>query len=169
MPTKAPTVPKAPFVFVTKYTAKKGALFIFDLDGTIALTDHRSHFVTGPKKDWPAFHAACIYDQPNEAVAYLVRTLYLTGCEIKIWTGRDAAVKAETVQWLKDHDIPYHELRMRSVGNRIEDAVLKEEWLKSLPPTARRRLLAVFEDRARVVAMWRANGLSCMQVAPGDF
>ena len=31
------------------------------------------------------------------------------------------------------------------------------------------RLIAVFEDRDRVVAMWRDAGVPCFQVAPGDF
>ena len=31
------------------------------------------------------------------------------------------------------------------------------------------RILCVFDDRTKVVNMWRENGLSCFQVAPGDF
>lgn len=33
----------------------------------------------------------------------------------------------------------------------------------------RDRLVAVFDDRARVVRMWRKAGITCFQVAPGDF
>lgn len=31
------------------------------------------------------------------------------------------------------------------------------------------RLVMTFDDRDRVVAMWRRNGVVCAQVAPGDF
>lgn len=33
----------------------------------------------------------------------------------------------------------------------------------------RRRLVAVFDDRDKVVSMWRARGVACFQVAPGAF
>ena len=38
-------------------------MIVFDLDGTIALNDHRQHFVERPKgqKDWYAFFEACDY------------------------------------------------------------------------------------------------------------
>jgi hypothetical protein len=29
--------------------------------------------------------------------------------------------------------------------------------------------IMAFDDRARVVKMWRDNGVPCCQVAPGDF
>ena len=31
------------------------------------------------------------------------------------------------------------------------------------------RVLVIFEDRASVVKMWRELGLTCLQVAPGEF
>lgn len=39
---------------------------VFDLDGTLALTEHRSHFLRRPgkDKDWRGFYAACDKDQP---------------------------------------------------------------------------------------------------------
>jgi hypothetical protein len=30
-------------------------------------------------------------------------------------------------------------------------------------------VLCVFDDRDKVVKMWRENGINCFQVAPGDF
>jgi len=46
---------------------------------------------------------------------------------------------------------------------------LQAEWLSRAEPYERARIAGVFEDRDRVVAMWRANGLTCYQVAAGDF
>lgn len=42
-------------------------LYIFDLDGTLALIEHRLHFIQGPKKDWRGFFGAVGDDSPNEA------------------------------------------------------------------------------------------------------
>ena len=36
-------------------------------------------------------------------------------------------------------------------------------------PPERNRLTAVFDDRDKVVQMWRENGVPCFQVAKGDF
>jgi hypothetical protein len=36
-------------------------------------------------------------------------------------------------------------------------------------PIDRERLVGAFDDRQRVVDMWRRNGITCFQVAPGDF
>ena len=43
---------------------------VFDLDGTLANTDHRAHFVdrTKGKPDWRAFYAACDADTPHHHV-----------------------------------------------------------------------------------------------------
>ena len=48
---------------------------------------------------------------------------------------------------------------------------LKQHWLDDLFPIDSKRLdiVCVFDDRDKVVDMWRKNGLTCMQVAPGNF
>ena len=52
----------------------------------------------------------------------------------------------------------------------MPDDELKQHWLDDLfPGDIRDRIVAVFDDRQKVVDMWRKNGLTCMQVAPGDF
>jgi hypothetical protein len=144
--------------------------YIFDLDGTLALTGHRNHLIEGPRPDWDAFYAACVNDQPNDPV---IRTLQeLTACRgvtVRIWTGRSAGVRTETVAWLGRHRIYYDELRMRSLRDRRADTDLKREWLLGLDSAARIGIVAAFEDRERVVQMWRDNGVACFQVAPGKF
>ena len=47
-------------------------LYIFDLDGTLALIKHRRHFVEGTTKDWRAFFAACVDDVPDMPSATVV-------------------------------------------------------------------------------------------------
>lgn len=39
-------------------------LVVSDLDGTLALTEHRADHLCGPRKDWRAFYAACDKDEP---------------------------------------------------------------------------------------------------------
>jgi len=141
---------------------------IFDLDGTLALVEHRFHFLQGRKKDWHGYFAACVHDPPNPPLIATLRALHRSGHEIWIVSGRSDEVREETVAWLQRHEAPYHHLVMRSAGDKRPDDFLKRHWLVNgtLP---RERVLLVFDDRDKVVAMWRAAGLTCAQVAPGDF
>lgn len=148
-------------------------LYIFDLDGTLALIGHRRHYVErakGKKQDWAAFHAACVDDLPNAPVIETMRRLWAEA-EVRIFSGRSDEVREQTEAWLAKHRCypGRASLTMRAAGDFTPDDVLKRRWYEALPAFDRRRLVAVFDDRDRVVAMWRALGVTCFQVAPGDF
>ena len=161
------------FVIAAKSKASAWApLYIFDLDGTIALNDHRKHLVEGPVKQWERFFAECVHDAPNVPVINTMAGLLMAGAEVRIWSGRSSEVMMETNQWLTNHlpiDLGQIELTMRLEGDHCPDDELKQLWLDSMPAFDRGRLVAVFDDRDSVVAMWRRNGVPCFQVAPGAF
>ncbi|MEN3291563.1 MAG: hypothetical protein V7642_816 [Burkholderiales bacterium] len=143
---------------------------VFDLDGTIALIEHRRHFVEGKgkKKNWRKFFEACVDDPPNEPIIEVLRSLHRTEHEIWISSGRSDEVREQTVRWLQAHEVPYHQLIMRHAGDFSPDDELKRSWLvRGIIP--KERVLLVFDDRDKVVAMWRREGLTCAQVAPGNF
>lgn len=149
-------------------------LYIFDLDGTLALVDHRRHFVENGAGRWREFYAACVNDKPNVPVIRVLNSLVYAAADIRIFSGRSDEVQAQTVSWLLTHAALARReivsgLRMRKEGDYTPDEVLKKQWLDELSRTDRRRLTAVFDDRDKVVAMWRENGVPCFQVAPGDF
>lgn len=158
-------------------------LYIFDLDGTLSLPDHRRHLVEKPavvprgeefKPQWDAFYKACIDDAPNWPVIGVFIQLYQIGADIRIWSGREDSVRMETVHWLFTYLNlqPYaiqKILQMRPTGDYTPDHQLKRKWLNALPPQERQRLGGVFDDRQKVVDMWREEGLTCFQVAPGNF
>lgn len=205
-------------------------LYIFDLDGTLALIHHRRHLVeqkpcdtchgtgkvrrapteiasvvrdsfgrltalpvmdpctgcegTGKTRpDWRGFFAACVHDVPNLPVIRTMQALRAGGAEIWIWSGRSDEVRAETVEWLCKHGcfgwptgtLPWwpfgapERFRMRPAGDHQPDDRLKFSWLAEMEPPERNRLTAVFDDRDRVVQMWRSHSVPCYQVAPGEF
>ncbi len=148
-------------------------LYIFDLDGTLALTEHRQHLIRGTDKpDWSAFFAACVDDEVNWPVVSVLRGLLDAGADVMIWSGRSSEVMEPTREWLRQFLDDNHEgvgLMMRREGDFTPDEVLKEGWLDSLNEYDRRRLVCVFDDRDKVVAMWRRRGIVCCQVAPGAF
>lgn len=146
--------------------------YIFDLDGTLAIIDHRTHFVRGKNRQWKEFFEACDLDTPNVSVIRTLETLYEAGHRIEIWSGRSDEVEAKTKIWLNANitlfdGTPASTLlkRMRPATNFIDDVELKIGWLKeeAVSPTA------VFDDRQKVVDGWRNNNIPCFQVAPGDF
>ena len=142
-------------------------LVIFDLDGTLSLTGHRDHFLNRPAgdKDWRAFYAACDKDWPCVPIVRTAQTLAATGSDVRIWTGRSDEVADKTTAWLAANGLGDIPIKMRRAGDFTPDTKLKEDWLQELS----RKPDLVFEDRARVVEMWRSHGIRVCQVAEGGF
>ena len=142
--------------------------YIVDIDGTIADTEHRIHYITNGHKDWKAWHANAHKDGPIEEVVSLLDMA--VDCDIKIvlCTARDEMCRQDTIDWLIKYDIPFHCLYMRKEGDRRDDDIVKFELLQEIYEAGYEPVL-VLDDRDRVVKMWRSAGLRCLQVAPGDF
>jgi len=75
-------------------------------------------------------------------------------------------VRKETMDWFKKHCIYVPEIRMRNEGDYTPDHELKRKWLYEI---GKENVICVFDDRDRVVNMWRKEGLLCCQVSRGDF
>ena len=67
-----------------------------------------------------------------------------------------------------DSGVIIEKLLMRSQGNYTDDDELKRHWL-NIAREADQAPDLVFEDRDRVVRMWREEGITCFQVAEGNF
>jgi len=138
---------------------------IFDLDGTIADISHRVHFVRGGNKDWDSFFAGCTGDVPNWPVVRALEAHIAAGHSVEIWSARSDIARYETEAWLEiAAGIPAGILtRMRSAGDNTPDVVLKRYWLNQLHESERPDI--VYDDRQRVVDMWREEDIACFQVA----
>ncbi|WP_181175187.1 AAA family ATPase [Mesorhizobium sp. B2-2-1] len=134
---------------------------IFDLDGTLANIDHRTHFVRGGKRDWKSFFAACKYDLGVPHVIETFKAHLDAGHKVRIWSGRSDVVRTDTENWLSDMGIdPCYLQHMRAEGDNTPDVELKRYWLNQ----EYERPDLVYDDRQRVVDMWRAEGIPCFQV-----
>lgn len=152
---------------------------ICDLDGTFANCEHRLHHIQKQdsnglkhKPDWDAFFAEIRYDTPNMAVAHVLEKFYAYEghrFHIIFCSGRPERCRADTVEWLKNEHIHPDEytLFMRKDGDYRADSIVKQEILDQY--IDKERVLFVLDDRQQVVDMWRSNGLTCFQVAPGNF
>lgn len=148
---------------VTKFVPYNGTpgkpdTYIFDIDGTLA-------HMTG--RQWFEFDKV-FTDALDVAVARVLDILVNANQEIIILSGRGEDSRDVTEKWLEYHGIPYAALFMRAAGDSRQDAVVKNEiFERDVAPNF--NVLGVFDDRDQVVEMWRAKGIKCFQVAPGNF
>jgi len=145
---------------------------IVDLDGTLALNKHRFHFIdksSGNKVDWDSYFEACDKDLPNIPVIVTIKALKSTGYQVHIFSARGDIARDKTLQWLEDYAVPYDKLTLRKMGSYTPDDELKKQWLLEYYPNYKKDVFCVFDDRKKVVDMWRSLGLTCFQVAEGDF
>lgn len=142
--------------------------WIVDIDGTVANTEHRIHYITNWHKNWDAWHASAHKDEPIEQIVELLDMAVTFEIKIVLCTARDEKCREDTIKWFEENDIPYDALYMRKLGDRRDDDIVKFELLERIYEDGYEPTL-VLDDRDRVVKMWRAAGLRCLQVAPGDF
>jgi predicted kinase len=144
------------------YVPKIGApaAVLVDIDGTIALMGDRSPY------DWDRVGE----DKPNEKVVELVRWLDTREeMQVIFLSGRDGSCEDDTVDWLMGvGGFEGALLFMRAEGDTRKDSVVKLELFdKHIRDNYDVRF--VLDDRDQVVKMWRSLGLTCFQVAEGDF
>lgn len=147
-------------------------LYIFDIDGTLANQKHRQHHLDN--KDYDTYYSLVREDRPIMPVCHLYWALKHSRLNPTIWffSGRRDSCKEDTVWWLRrylDKYISPVHVTMRLTGDYRDDVVVKQEMIDHMLVDDRERLVCAFDDRQRVVDMWRRNGITCMQVAPGDF
>jgi 2-hydroxy-3-keto-5-methylthiopentenyl-1-phosphate phosphatase len=135
----------------------KPSCVICDIDGTIAERGDRNPF------NWDKVHL----DKPIIVIIELLRLLAPV-YEIILVSGRSDDSLKLTVEWLKEHDVPYNSILMRKGNDNRRDAVVKRELYEThIKPLY--NVQFVLDDRNQVVDMWRSIGLVCLQVAPGNF
>lgn len=135
--------------------------YIFDIDGTLAKMDGRS----------PYDYTKVSTDVENVNVAQLFRLIAdnkVGGNKVIILSGRDSSCRKDTEEWLERYDLKYDFLYMRKSGDNRNDAVVKKEFYDEYIK-GKYNVLGVFDDRNRVVDLWRSLGLTCFQVDYGNF
>lgn len=152
---------------------KRKDTIICDLDGTLANCEHRVHHVRDKPKNWDMFYAGIRKDEINMPVLFVLDALLNrepVHFSLIFCSGRPERCREDTEWWLREfcgfgrND---YTLLMRKDGDRREDYIVKQEILDE--HIDKERVLFVLDDRQQVVDMWRRNGLTCFQVAEGNF
>ena len=145
------------------------AVVVCDLDGTLCDISHRLHFAQSEPKDWGSFFAGVPQDTLRLDVLNAVDEVRTTHqAWLVLVSARPETYRMETEEWLAKHQIKYTTLIMRPAHDKRPDTEVKAEmydkYLKAL------NIVKVFDDRPRVIAMWREKGLDVEDVGNGiDF
>jgi predicted kinase len=168
LPLPVPELPSAdPYAEVEPYTAPdhpRPTVFLVDLDGTLALMNGRS----------PYDETRVGEDLPNRPVIEVVKALIESGLTPIYLSGRTAGCREATEKWLVEHLGLWHtrtggvRLFMRKVGDQRPDWQVKLDLFNAHVRDNCAVLLAI-DDRNQVVKLWRQMGLTCLQVADGEF
>jgi hypothetical protein len=151
---------------IETYNEKRYDCVICDLDGTLAIDQERGWFEYGK-----------VIDDPVDPRLLRIIKMYLKQkARVFFVTGReDIGVCREfTRKWLEKHLSPEFEytydynLLMRQKGDHRPDQITKKEIYDNYIKDSY-NVLCVFDDRQKVVDMWREQGLLCCQVAKGDY
>lgn len=126
---------------------------ICDLDGTLCNLNGRS----------PYNAEKCDNDLLNEKIYSLIKEK-----NVILVSGREDKFRPQTLRFLTENNIKYRLLLMRKTGDQRNDAVIKKEIYEN-EIKGKYNIEFVLDDRNRVVDMWRQQGLTCLQVAYGDF
>ena len=162
---------------------------IFDLDGTLADIDERKQKsqIDNGKMDWDIFFDPenIKLDKPKPEVIKCAQMFHQQGYKIVIFSGRNDRSFATTKEGLSDHNVPYDLLVCRpdkfkdeswpvADGNPatpamrfMPDQILKKIMLDTFVDID--DVFIIFEDRKKVVDMWRELGLTCFEVEEAIF
>lgn len=138
---------------------------LVDIDGTLA-----HHEGIRSPYDVTRYHLDLFDEVVADAVYAAANYETRRGHRAKIivMSGRDAAYRKVLEDWLTDHGFVWDDIFMRPIGDVRNDAVVKNELFEN-HIAGNYNVDIVFDDRDRVVKMWRQKGLKTFQVSPGDF
>lgn len=137
---------------------------IVDIDGTVALMNRSPY-------DWGKVGE----DKSNQIVIDIINSYKKSNPNLTVIfvSGRDEKCKDLTIEWLNKYTTglfptkePY--LLMRPQGDIRKDTEIKQEIYENNIKD-KFNVKFVLDDRNCVVQMWRSLGLTCLQVAEGNF
>jgi len=148
-----------PYVQPTEFTR---SIVIFDIDGTLAIMgDRHPH-------DGHLVHL----DTMNEDVLRAMRHYHENGHTVIIVTGRDEKYREITETWLAENGAVWDAMYMRPTEPdhlpKTEDSIIKYNLFNLHIRPLGHKIVGVYDDRHRVLRMWRKLGLTTFHINGPD-
>ena len=143
---------------------------IFDIDDTLADASRRKHWSAFKPHEFEAFFADIENDPVILPIKRMITVMHNAGYNLVVATGRSEKYRDGTLKWLENNGMKsdFDDFWFRKDGDYRDDTIVKYEMLLDMRAKGYNPVYA-FDDRDRVVKMWRDNGLTCFQVAEGNF
>jgi hypothetical protein len=151
---------------------------IIDIDGTLSDCSARVPLAVAAKQcatpdarsaAWDRFHEDCLSDPAHETEVLLVKAWLMAGHSIAYCTGRPDRYRKSTMLWLRSQGLPDRPLFMRPDSDHRPADILKESFIPVIQGLMRMtdgyvgKIAFALEDQDKIVAMWRRNGITCLQ------
>jgi len=144
-------------------------IVLCDIDGTVADLTHRLHYIKDGNQDWDSFFCEVGKDTFKESVWYKVAQDADENDAVVIFlSGRSDVARDDTEKWLVENGVSGPIVLMRREFDRRPDTEVKRDifdW-----HFGGYNIIRVYDDRPRLVNMWREIGLDCVDCGDGvDF
>lgn len=136
---------------------------ICDLDGTLFDCEWRREKYL---PNFDKFNKNHIHDKIKQPILEILKK-FQGDCRIIFISGRDEKYRDTTERQLNEYISNYLLFMRKNRDFRADEIIKKEIYLENLANNY--NILFILDDRAKVVSMWRELGLTCLQVANGDF
>lgn len=133
---------------------------VIDLEGVILDFKHRSHHISGDKKDWKAFERACVEDTAYPEAKLMVDRLR-KNYFCHIISGRSNEYLPDTVRQLKEAGIGYDALTMKPSNVFKKTADLMREFVEGIGVD---RVEFILTNRFQTQQMFIDMGLPVIQL-----
>lgn len=168
-------------------TFAQKSVVLCDIDGTIADTTHRLHYVNKEahdkwveamkpedrpteewKKDWKGFFSEMEMDPVRKDIQAMLIALYNEGYTIIFMSARPENYREATLRWLQAHFLTFaYTLIMRREGDKRPDTEAKKDMLEQHFPD-KGVIHTIFDDRPSVIRLWKEMGLNVVDVGKGE-
>lgn len=157
-----PAPPKGPLrpdlTPVAEWDDELPTAIIVDTDGTLA-----NHTGIRSPYDTSKYHLDTVHGNVAAIINTLAESTFVLGV-----SGRDERFADVTLQWWREHArLVADEFYMRPKGDKRPDDVIKAEIYEQ-HIRGRFNVIGVFDDRGRVLRMWRAKGFTTFAVGDTD-
>lgn len=156
---------------MTESILDRKKVVIFDVDGTIADCEHRRKYVDGTLgyTDWNKFRSETAFDTPVQHICDIAKRFIKSGDHVAFFSARNESEREITEQqiskWIGDG---HKGLFLRPNDSYEPDEVFKANLADKFEELGG-KIDLVFDDRNKVVEMWKNRGTTVVQVAEGDF
>jgi hypothetical protein len=133
---------------------------LVDIDHTLSDAGWRDSMMG----NWDEYHGSAHADQPIMDMVLLINSLHDQRWNIVGLTTRPEKFRQQTLRWLMQYNVKMDEVLMRADDDFRPSAISKVALAHERFPDFANEVMLVFDDRDDIVAAFKAQGVTVLQV-----